>query len=175
MPYAVEMYFDETSTARVRELWERLADIGLSAMIDCGARPHVSLAVCEQLDLNAAAAIVEDFSAKVPSFPLSLVSYGMFPGAEYVVFLAPRITSPLLEWHGQFHEAILSAIAGMWAHYTPENWVPHCTLATRVPIGRVGPVMDTLRDVELPISCQVTSIGIVELRPVRLLHECVLR
>ena len=175
MPYAVEMYFDEPGAARVRELWNRLAEIGFSSMTDCGARPHVSLAVCEQLDIQAASAIVDDFSAKVPSFEMNLASYGLFPGAEVVVFLAPKVTSQLLEWHTHFHKVIPTAVDGLWTHYLPAQWVPHCTLATRIPQDRVGAVTGTLRDFELPMQCKVTSIGIVELRPVRLLHECMLR
>jgi 2'-5' RNA ligase len=175
MPYAVEMYFDDTSTARIREMWNRLAGIGLSSMVDCGARPHVSLAVCEQLDLHGASAILDAFSAGVPAFDISLASFGMFPGAEYVVFLAPKVTAQMLEWQARFHEVIPTAAGSMWAHYTPPQWMPHCTLATRVPLERVGTAMESLRDFELPIPCRVTSLGIVELRPVRLRHECMLR
>jgi 2'-5' RNA ligase len=175
MPYAVEMYFDEASTARIRELWKRLAEIGLSSMTDCGARPHISLAVCEQMDIHAASVIVDGFSAGVPPFQISLASYGMFPGAEYVVFLAPKVTPQLLARHASFHESIPKAISGLWLHYAPEQWMPHCTLATRVPLERVGEVMESLRDFDLPMPGQVTSIGIVELRPVRLLHEITLR
>jgi 2'-5' RNA ligase len=175
MPYAVEMYFDEASTARIREMWNRLAGIGLSAMIDCGARPHVSLAVCEQIDLNAASAILDDCSAGVPAFAISLASCGMFPGAEYVVFLAPKVTARMLEWHARFHEMITVATGGMWAHYTPPQWMPHCTLATRVLPEQVGAALEILRDFELPIPCRVISMGIVELRPVRLRHEWMLR
>jgi 2'-5' RNA ligase len=175
MPYAVELYFDESGTARVRELWSRLAGIGFSSMTDCGARPHVSLAVCEHIDFPALSSIVDDFSAKVVSFEMSLASYGLFPGAEVVVFLAPKATPALLEWHARFHEAIPNAVSGLWPHYLPAQWMPHCTLATRAPLERVGSVMEALRDFELPVQCRVTSIGIVELRPVRLLHESMLR
>ncbi|RBP37263.1 2'-5' RNA ligase superfamily protein [Roseimicrobium gellanilyticum] len=129
MPYAVEMYFDEPGTARIREMWDRLSSIGFSSMNDCGARPHVSLAVCEQLELSTAPAIVDDFSGGVPPFELSFSSYGLFPGAECVLFLAPKVTSLMLEKHARFHEVISTATDGMWAHYTPGQWVPHCTLA----------------------------------------------
>lgn len=175
MPFAVELYFDEASTACIREWWQRLGEIGFSSMIDCGARPHVSLAVCEQIDMPAATALVGDFAAKAASFELSLASCGLFHGDPAVLFLAPKVTASLLDWHARFHEVFPSVATGLWTHYLPVHWVPHCTLATRIPKERIGVALDGIRGVELPLQCQVTSVGLVELRPVKLLCEYALR
>ncbi len=44
---------DAESEAGIRRAWDALAEAGVkSAMLDAGYRPHVSLGVCEELNVD---------------------------------------------------------------------------------------------------------------------------
>jgi len=60
------MYFDAETDFRNRTIWEKFASIGVSFMHDSGGRPHVSLAVCEVVDIPAACQLLDRFAGKTP-------------------------------------------------------------------------------------------------------------
>lgn len=170
MPYAIEMYFNEESETTLRGLWDELAGVGASLMRDSGARPHVSLAVCEGLSVPSASDVLDRFASATGTFSLTLASVGIFACAEPVVFLAPKVTAELLELHRRFF-AEMDGVAGeWWPHYRPEHWVPHCTVAMGFPRESLGAVMEVCQRARLPLRCSVTEIGLVEFRPIRQLH-----
>jgi hypothetical protein len=54
MGLAVSLLFDGATTARVRSLWDRLGEAGIStSMLDLGYAPHLTLTVMEDEELAA--------------------------------------------------------------------------------------------------------------------------
>lgn len=96
MGYAVELNLSQDSAARVVEVWEGLARASISSrMLDLGAQPHVSLAVCEELDPTQLREELRRFAETTRPLSLKLSSAGAFPTAEGVMFLAPVVTQEL--------------------------------------------------------------------------------
>jgi 2'-5' RNA ligase len=170
MPYAIEMYFDAETDFRIRALWEEFASIGASFMHDSGARPHVSLAVCESADLPATRQLLDRFAGATSGFPIAFSSLGMFPAAEPVAFLAPKVTSELLALHARFFSEFATVARDCWFHYSPSQWVPHCTLAMGLESHQIGRALDISHAAGLPLLGIVSEIGLVEFRPVRQLY-----
>ncbi|MBI3948251.1 MAG: 2'-5' RNA ligase family protein [Armatimonadetes bacterium] len=168
MGYAVEVYFDPQAEARVRLLWQRLADQGISSPLSAaGSRPHVSLAVFERGD---PVRLREELAALVPRCPpLSLLfsSVGAFPTQEGVVFLAPVVTPGLLEVHRRFHGQLQEAGIRSLEHYRPGRWVPHCTVATNLAPAQTALAMEVCVASSAFGPATLTEIGLVEFRPVR--------
>ena len=53
MPFVVELYFDATTEARIRDAWKALDEAGISdSMPKGGYRPHISLGVCDHLETD---------------------------------------------------------------------------------------------------------------------------
>ncbi len=105
MPFAVEMYMDAESEAGIRRAWDALAEAGVkSAMLDAGYRPHVSLGVCEELNVDGLARELSSFAEKVSPFALTLSSVGLFPSSEGVIFLGVTPTQRLLDVNRGFHQ-----------------------------------------------------------------------
>src|SRR4051812_18091288 len=53
MGFAVEMYFDEKTEKTLRDLRKVLSDAGVRPVLDeIGDRPHISLAVFSQVDID---------------------------------------------------------------------------------------------------------------------------
>ena len=171
MPHAIELFFDDTSDLRIRGLWDRLADLGATYMRDSGARPHLTLAVCDNIDFPAARHLLDRFAETVAGFPLAFSAIGIFPGENPVVFLAPKVTPELLKLHAQFHAELAALTPNLWPHYAPAQWMPHCTLAMDLPREQFAQLPALSDAAALPITVEVVSLGIVEFRPVKLLHS----
>lgn len=172
MPYAVETYFDAPTEDAVRSLWSELRTSGISGyMIDMGARPHVTLAVCGSLDADRLRASLGTFALRQRALALTLAHTGVFPGAAGVVFLAPVVTRELLEMHLRLHELMREHAESLWEHYQPGRWVPHCTLAVDLEPDRVPRAVAICARHPLPLCGRLESVGVVELSPVRHLYR----
>jgi len=165
MPYAAELTLDSESAAVVRRVWRELADAGIEYMATSGVAPHVSLGIWESLDLARAEADLTRFAAETSPVRMSFASVGLFPGVA--VFLAPAVTTDLLELHAGFHRRFARLGAAPWTHYQPGAWVPHCTLATDLGPDRFGDALAIAARVPLPLEAVLVEVGIVEFRPVK--------
>jgi len=172
MPYAVELGLDDRAAAVVRRLWHDLEDAGIVYMARSGARPHVSIGIWDSLDRDAAAAELTRFAAETTPLPITLASVGFFP--QVAIFLAPTVTSALLDLQAGLHARLGRVGAAPWEHYRPGAWVPHCTLATDFMAEQFPRALEIARRVALPVACRLVEIGIVEFRPVKQLVSRVL-
>jgi 2'-5' RNA ligase len=167
MPFAIELSLDDETEAVVRGLWQALAAAGIADwQPGSAARPHVTLAVYDALDVPAMSSVLAGIAATIEPLPITFASYGCFPTEPAVVFLAPVLTQALLSAHARVQAALASAAAAAWTHYLPEHWVPHCTLAMELPVERIAPAIDLCRRVPLPLSGRLNRLGLVEFRPV---------
>ena len=86
--FAAELFFDPAGEARLREIWARIQAAGVpSRLLTWGHMPHVSLAVCDELDAAQFAEELARFAAEERPLGLSLVSVSTFATAEGVLFL----------------------------------------------------------------------------------------
>ncbi len=167
MAFAVELYFDAASEAAVRAVWRELAEREIVCYLhESENRPHVSLAAYEQLRLAECERALRRFANETAPFPLTLSHLGVFPiaheGQEAVVFAAPTVTRHLLDLHEEMHRLLGLLGRSPWAYYLPGAWVPHCTLAFRLPARLVPDALAVCRRLALPLACQVEAIGVSE-------------
>lgn len=167
MPYAVEMFFEGQSTAAVREAWRRLAESHATPyMLDSGSRPHVTLAVFEEVRENALHEALAHFAARLPAFPLVLSRVGVFESTG-VIYVAAEPWTVLESVHRLFWSQCARIGSGAWEHYLPGNWTPHCTLAVDVAMRDADDAVRAANDaLVLPIGARVESIAWVRFRPV---------
>jgi 2'-5' RNA ligase len=166
--FAIELHLDEASASVVRELWRRLAaaPVGAAPHGD-RARPHVTLAVADGLDLVAAERLVADFARSAQPVPVTFSSLGAFATDPAVLFLAPVVTAELLRVHAQLQARFAAVADRPWPYYAPGAWVPHCTLAERFPRANLGLAVAVAAEaIVLPLAGTLDRVGIVEFRPV---------
>jgi len=164
MPFAVELALDPDAAAAVRDTWQALARAGIDYMATCGARPHVSLGIWEEMDVPAAADALRAFARAMAPLPVTFERVARFPGG--VVYLAPRFDARLVAVQARLHAALTDGRGG-WPHYQPGVWIPHCTMAMDYP-PRLEAVAGTIAEsTRLPLQARLGEIGIVQFRPVR--------
>jgi 2'-5' RNA ligase len=168
MGYAVELNLSRDGAARVVKVWESLASEAISSvMLDVGARPHISLAVFEDLDPEVLRVDLRRFAELTRPLSVELASVGTFPTGEGVVFLAPVVTQELLAAHSRFHRFLQDRGVDCVEYYRPGKWVPHCTVAMDVAPDKMGAALEICVHSEAFGAVELDEVSLIEFRPAR--------
>ena len=129
MTYAIEMYFDKETENKIMNLAQKVADAKLSTkFLEWKTRPHITMAVFNDVDENKCIDLLKDFVKDVKSIPAFLDSVAMFNDTK-TVFLNPTMTKNMYQLHSDLHEKLKEFDTQGWEWYLPDSWVPHCTVA----------------------------------------------
>ncbi|MCA8916919.1 MAG: 2'-5' RNA ligase family protein [Planctomycetes bacterium] len=165
MPFALELFFDPRCETRLRRLLSglRQAQLGGTVLIeDVKARFHITLAICDDVNEEKMCEVLAEIAEETPSLPVILSSLGLFPSAETVMFLAPVVDQELLDVHRVVTERVAEFSDTPWKLYRPGRWVPHCSLALRLPRDGVQKALDLLMESTFPITGELIDIGVSE-------------
>jgi 2'-5' RNA ligase len=136
-----------------------------------GDRPHVSLAVFGDVEIDKVIRVTSAFAPLCRQFPAQLDAFGAFPTASNVVYLLPVPTRPLLELHKLFHEMLQKENILSSHYYLPDQWVPHCTLEFEMTDKQFYLAMQLCKKNYTPIHGTFSSVGVIAFRPIAYLAE----
>jgi 2'-5' RNA ligase len=166
MPFAIELFFDNKSDMAVQKLGQGLEKEKIPTIFSkLGSTPHVSLAVFEQYDPDRLHYLLKNLASRFSPVPFRLSSLGTFPGGEGVLFLAPVVTSWILEIHRCLHQALDKVIEGNWGYYFPGVWVPHCTLSIHLTAKKLARGMEILRAKGFSVQGHYNRLALIEFNP----------
>lgn len=164
MNHAIELYFDEAATRQINTVREHLAASGVP--IDVGTRPHVSLALYENLNQQELIERVSTFAKRPYRLSVTLASVGIFPSSESVIFFAPKVTPELLAFHADFLHFMEIYHPNLSPHYDVPRWVPHCTLGIHLNPDELTTAEKVLKELDsLPIQASIPQIGVLAFPP----------
>ena len=153
--------------SRSSSAWTRRARRSSATSGGAGGRPHVTLAVADGLDLAAAERLVADVARSTRPLPVAFASLGAFATDPAVLFLAPVVTAELLRAHEQLHARVAAVADRPWPYDAPGAWVPHCTLAERLPRANLGLAVAAAAEASvLPLAGTLDRVAILEFPPV---------
>lgn len=168
MPFAALAYVDDALAQRVGDIWKTLADRGVSRTPTAfGARPHLTLGVCDELDLGVYAPILQTLAEETLRFPIVLASFGVLLQEPSIVFLSPVVSARLLQMHKQFWLGFQVFAQKPVDSFRPDAWAPRCDLAADLHPDHVGRALDACRRFSLPLQGKITELGVVSLSPVK--------
>lgn len=165
MPFAIELFFDPRCETRLRRLISNLrqAQLGGTVLIeDVKARFHITLAICDDVNEPVMCEVLQDIARNTHALPVILSSLGLFPSAETVMFLAPVVDQEMLDVHRAVFERLDEFTESPWKLYAPGRWVPHCTLALKLPRDGVQKALEHLMESTFPITGELIDIGVSE-------------
>jgi RimJ/RimL family protein N-acetyltransferase len=174
--YAIHLFFDPHTENAIRSIWLELAESGAAPYFYRSAnRPHLTLSIYRSLDLPEACLRLTSLAARQAPLPLSFLSYGIFPGANPVIFLGPLVTTRLLEFQASVCR-LLDDLGELPEsdYYRPGHWIPHCGLAIEFGGSRLYEALQIAQHLILPIKGEIREIGLTEMRPVRHLNQWLL-
>ena len=161
MALAVCLLFDARSDLRMRELWSRLEDAGISTLASHTHRrhhPHLSYAVLRSWDLELAQKALGALPPAEP-FPMSFHGTLAFPRGRAA--LAPAITPDVGLRQHRVITALEATGAELHRNYQSGQWVPHVSVATRAPGPQLVTVVKAIADV-LPMTVRVDRAALID-------------
>jgi 2'-5' RNA ligase len=164
MPYAVQLYFDAAAERDLRDLRAHLILPG--EVVSVEDRPHISLAVIDELDEQRVTSPLQEFAANLAGFPVRLASVGSFPTQENVLFLSPVPSVGLLEVHADFHRLLREMGVKASEYYLPGVWVPHSTVLLGLPEERFAQTFESCRQSFRPVAGRFVELGLIRFAPV---------
>ncbi len=129
MQYAIEMYFDRDSEQKIYDLVYKIADKNISKkFLEWKTRPHLTLACFNDVDEAKCIESLNRFAQGQKILPAYLSSVSMFTDTK-TIFLSPTMNSSMYQFQRELHQAMEGFDTKGWEWYTPDCWVPHCTVA----------------------------------------------
>ncbi len=127
---------------QVESTWQRLeSEMGLRG-IRVTPYPHFSWQIAEDYDLDRLQPILEQIASQTKPFPAYTAGIGLFTGPRPVIFISLVKTPELMQFHSLVWEHVLGTSTAASPYYSPENWVPHISLAYEdVTSENIGEVM----------------------------------
>lgn len=170
--YAIELLFAKPSEATVLELFAQLKEAGFGLpdrVLDY--HPHITLNVCQVLDLEGLEHYIQGFCQRTRAFGLELSYLGAFPASKSVLFLGPTIKQRLFNLHKVFLKGARPFIKATRSYYEPDNWVPHCTLAFDLNPADLNQALATISQTPLPIAVNLAQLALVEVPKGQMLYS----
>lgn len=167
MPYAIVLYFDQPSETSIRTIWANLAKDAITADIsNSGIRPHLTLAIYDELRCQPCEMELEKFAAQTSHLKIQADHIGVFYKPDITLFLAPTPTKRLLGFQASIHKNLSGKVTNSWKMYQPGNWVPHCTIAMDLDLEQLSKAVISSAAIQMPVNLHATQIGAVEFLPV---------
>jgi 2'-5' RNA ligase len=172
MAKGIVLLFDAESTRAIRRCRRQLEAAGIPSLESFTHRrhePHVSLVVADEI---AGGGWMDALQAGFfPADPMRVEfgPAGGFPGG----WLYLGVNGLPAANHAELIATLGGDAAGVWEHYLPEHWVPHCTLAGDLSDQQVTAAMDVIGSSPLPGIATIMSAALVDsvTGDLRRLHE----
>ncbi|MGN0062917.1 MAG: 2'-5' RNA ligase family protein [Nocardioides sp.] len=139
--HALELSFDDASTAAVESQWEALRAAGLPSQADHRSMtnaPHLTLVAASPIAPGVVAPAIELVG---PLLPARLSVRGLL-----VLGHGPRVTLAHLVEPDAALAAVTAELRALVPGLRHPVWTPHVTLARRVPRRRVAEALEVLAD-----------------------------
>jgi 2'-5' RNA ligase len=147
--------FDPAADAAVEGLRDRVEAAG--HRVRRAHRPHFTLTAARVDDVGAVVAGAAEVAARHAPVPLTMTGLGSFPSG--VLFVAPNDSQPLSDLQRDAYETLRRHWPPAFGPQSaPGQWVPHCTLATRLPRPALR---DLRREPVPPFAATVDALVVI--------------
>lgn len=168
--YGIVTIVDGVAREQIEALWAELrADYGEAALAGFSL-PHMTYHVADDYDLDALRALLERLAAAQPVFSAPMRTLAALVGEQdtggVVTSLAPTRTPQLSALHAALWEPASALGTNVVAHYAPEGWAPHVSLAYDPRILEAAPrIVAAMRAGQLPTTLEVDNLSVIEEQP----------
>lgn len=168
MPYGISLKCCNATGVEILKLWDEASVFEpVGSMQELGYPPHLTLAVFEQLPGNVSAIMEEVFSAQEKlSITFDAIKY--FDNETMVLWAKPRLNHALVNLHVRLHNYFDPL--NCHEHYRVGRWVPHCSLATKVPLSAKPAAIGWAESRRLAVAIEFDRADFVQFPPV-VIHE----
>jgi 2'-5' RNA ligase len=117
--------------AETKRMWRFFEKKYNSTAIQNFPHPHLSFQGGRSKNLKTIDAELQNLSREINPFPVTLRRIETFEKPERVIFLSVKRTRILRNIHKKIDALMQKHCSWTFPYYTPQNWIPHVTLAQR--------------------------------------------
>jgi 2'-5' RNA ligase len=159
MAHSIEVLLDQRADTAIRQLWQRLSDVGLPSQLRVTSdtnRPHITLIAAGRIAPDVDAALAE--SAHL--FPMRTVLGAplIFGGGRLTLARLVVVSEALLAAHREIHELCRPFVSNAFAHSAPGQWTPHVTLGRRFSAAQVGDALSGVEGLAVEIPARIVGL-----------------
>lgn len=137
---------------------------------------HFSYHVAERYEADRLAAVLLSIAASHTRFVVRTSGLGLFTGERPILYIPVVRDQVLTSLHHVIWRQLSRGCVMPSAHYDPEVWLPHITIADGPALGpRLQDVIDVLKGVDLSWEIEITNVALLygdgEALEVELWHE----
>jgi 2'-5' RNA ligase len=166
MGYSIELYFECVFEEKLRSLWDALDKTGVPSILQkIGSRPHISLLILDNCDVEYIADIIELGIKGHFKFPITFPAISLIPGKQQTVFLTPVINSKLIAIQESFYNLLRETGHSVREYYEPHNWLPHCTISKELSAVEALKTLEVCQNSLATGKTWITDVGFIEFRP----------
>ena len=136
--------------------------------------PHISLAIYDELSVDQLLTAFAAAEQQLGCLRIQFSSLNYFESNDNIVLWAEPVLPDEVR---HAFAAIHSTINPGWCHqhYQPTHWIPHCTLASAVPLVKKAEAMALLERPFQAFDVVFDTIDCVSFLPVQVIKEAKLR
>lgn len=163
--YGVVLHFDFKTECIFNNLWKELSDNGISnyAYEIQNRRPHLTLADYSELEEPQYKELFDRYYESASRMSLTFNMIGTFINSG-ALFLSPNPTRELIELHFKHHTHFKEYSQFSNSMYSPERWIPHCTIANRLSNQQLLEALQYSTNRLEMIEAEVQEISFVKIR-----------
>jgi len=167
--YLVSIYFDEKTDNQMRKLIKQVAEkTGNVFMTENQVPPHITIAALETRNEQALLEKIEKclLEKQVKQGEVRFVSAGVF--LPSILYIQPVLNGYLHGMSVVLNDAIREIPDAKVSNcYQPFSWLPHMTIGKQLTNEQMTAAFEVIQKQFVPITGQVTKIGIAKPNPHR--------
>ncbi len=161
--FALISELSEPATVQVMRLWRQLnQNCGLEGIFNY-PNPHFTWFSAEMLKVERCEPIIEVIAQDTAAFDVHSSGLGFFDGEDPVLYL-PVVKSPqLMHLHQSLWDQLMPYGKGFKAFYSPDEWIPHISLALRdLTLNNLPCAIQSIGDEPFDLVTTVKTISVVK-------------
>jgi len=171
MAYAINIRSENESSEPIRSLWR---ECGLledhPSMEALNYPPHLTMAVYDDIDVAELFNALNVAFELMPKITIRFEELGYFETPQAIIlWAAPILPSKVVAAHNRIHQLVDIDLCR--PNYRIGNWVPHCSLATKIDKSRREAAIALSKMSIKPISVEFDVADCASFMPVEVLRE----
>ena len=164
MAYAVQLYVDAATEALIKQVWDKLAEKGVSDnMVKKGGRPNVGLSVFDDADPGEVSHRLRQIAKEQRVVEARFEHLGTYCSKDGVLFLVPVVSPRFFLLHSTVYKALNEVITGLRDGCKPNRYVPHLTVAYGLDKDTLSKTVSLFSNKALPIVGNFDRISLLDL------------
>lgn len=162
--YGVIAVLDEKTECIIKDIWHELKERSISFYAEevFDRRPHITLASYNRLNILEYQKHMDEFYVNKPMIDISFQSIGSFLNSG-ALYYAPVVTKELIVLHSKHHQHFEQFNDTHNSIYSPNKWIPHCTLANRLSPEKLSEAFNYCSRGHSTIHGKIIEIAMIEI------------